>query len=295
MNLFETVSYTAEDIVRTGLYQQEAERVSMKQIYQNESDYLQSLQMKAEVKSLDAFVIPRAAQLSQRSNQFNLRTVRYSEHDLQSIAASQEHHAFVVSLRDKFGDYGIISLVVLQKQKEILFIENWMMSCRVLKRGVEQAVLNRIVSIAKQAACRTVRGEYLPTPKNGLVKDHYKTMGFLPDTDFWELPIDAFEERKTFIYFVPQPTTENVPAWPMERDIISELTPVFQDVFGDANLRIHRHTTADDIEGWDSISHIELIVATEQKFGIRFKSFDLEKLQTVGDLADLVEAKLLAW
>lgn len=80
----------------------------------------------------------------------------------------------------------------------------------------------------------------------------------------------------------------------MERDILDELTPVFRDVFGDEDLIIHRQTTAEDVEGWDSISHIELIVAVEQKFDFRFKSFDLEKLQTVGDLADLVKAKLSA-
>lgn len=212
LNLFETVSYTAEDAGRTMLYRQEAGRAALAKVYQNEDEYLQSLQMGAEIGSLDAFTIPRAAQLSQRSNQFNLRTVRYTEAALQSIAASPDYTAIVVSLKDKLGDYGIISFVVLKKEGPNLFIENWMMSCRVLKRGVEQAVLNKIVSIAKEAACNTLLGEYLPTPKNVLVKDHYKTLGFKQKGNFWVLPVAAFEEQKTFVYFATQQTTETVSA-----------------------------------------------------------------------------------
>lgn len=208
LNLFETVSFTAEDAERTALYRLEAERVALAKVYQNEGDYLQSLQMVGDIKPLDAFTIPRAAQLSQRSNQFNLRTVRYTEADLQNVAASPEYTALVVSLKDKFGDYGIISFVVLKKRGCELFVENWMMSCRVLKRGVEQAVLNRIVAVAREAGCQTVTGEYLPTAKNALVKDHYRNLGFAQANGRWTLPIDAFAERKTFVYFAPQGAKE---------------------------------------------------------------------------------------
>lgn len=80
----------------------------------------------------------------------------------------------------------------------------------------------------------------------------------------------------------------------MERDILAELTPIFRDVFGDEVMNIGRQTTADDVEGWDSLTHIEMIVAVEKHFGIRFKSFDLQKLQNVGDLADMIKLKLAA-
>jgi len=209
LNLFETVSYTAEDEERATLYKQEGERIAYQQIYKNEDEYLESLQMIAEIKPLDAFSIPRAAQLSQRSNQFNLRTVRYTEADLNRLAASSGHFLFVVSLKDKFGDYGIISFVVLKNEAENYFVENWMMSCRVLKRGVEQTVLNYIVATAKEKGYKTIMGEYLPTPKNSLVKDHYQNLGFTEKQGFWVLHTALFEERKTFIYFASQTTKEN--------------------------------------------------------------------------------------
>lgn len=199
LNLFETVSYTAEDGRRTALYQQEAERASYQRIYKNEADYLAGLGMTATIKPLDAFTVPRAAQLSQRSNQFNLRTVRYTEAEVLALASTPDYFPFTVSLTDKFGDYGIISFVVLKKEGEALFIENWMMSCRVLKRGVEETVLNGIVAIAKEAGCNTVVGEYLPTAKNGLVKDHYQNLGFAAHGGRWRLPVQDYGEKRTAI------------------------------------------------------------------------------------------------
>lgn len=209
LNLFETTAYTAEDEQRTTLYKQEAERTAYQAVYKNEDDYLASLNMVAEIKPLDAFNLPRAAQLSQRSNQFNLRTVRYTEADLQVIAASPAYVSLVLSLRDRFGDYGIVCFVVLKKENDAFFIENWMMSCRVLKRGVEQLVLNCIVRKARENGCSLVVGEYLPTAKNGLVKDHYRELGFVKQEERWQLPVSPFEERKSFVYCAAQLKTES--------------------------------------------------------------------------------------
>lgn len=203
LNLFETVSFTGEDNKRVKQYQEESKRASTKKIYQNEDDYLASLGMKAEVLPLDAFTIPRAAQLSQRSNQFNLRTVRYTESDLQKMAASNEYNAFVVRLADKFGDYGIISFIVLKKEAQRLFIESWMMSCRVLKRGVESLVLNAIVNVAKEEGLSTIVGEYLPTAKNGLVKDHYQNLGFKNTNGGWQLDVGTYKNRLLHITSLP--------------------------------------------------------------------------------------------
>ena len=164
LNLFETVSYTYEDKQRTQLYKEEAQRTSHQHIYKNEDDFLKNLQMKAEMIPLNDFTIPRAAQLSQRSNQFNLRTVRYSEQDLLDIAASHDHFAFVLKLKDRFGDNGIISLLVLKKEEnKTLFIETWLMSCRVLKRGVENFVLNYLADYAAISGFTRLVGQYIPT------------------------------------------------------------------------------------------------------------------------------------
>ena len=185
MNLFETVSYSDEDAKRTQQYQKEAERVVFQESFTNEDDFLKSLNMISETKPFDNFTIPRIAQLSQRSNQFNLRTIRYTEDDVKRIAQSDNYFTLSFTLEDKFGDNGLICAIILEKRSRdvacnvsTLFIDTWFMSCRVLKRGMEAYTLNAIVKTAKTNDYDKIIGEYIPTPKNEIVRDHYKNLGF---------------------------------------------------------------------------------------------------------------------
>jgi len=136
--------------------------------------------MRATVEPFSAFSVPRVSQLTQRSNQFNLRTIRYSEEDIKNVIASDQHMSMQISLEDKYGEYGIIGLVIGEKKEDVLFIDTWIMSCRVLKRGVEKMVLNQLVELAKQHNCISIVGEYIPTAKNKLVETHYVDLGFEP-------------------------------------------------------------------------------------------------------------------
>lgn len=200
LNLFETNSFSDEDKERTKLYQIEAQRTVTKQKFTNEDDFLKSLDMISVVASFTKFNIPRVAQLSQRSNQFNLRTVRYTESDIENLAKSNEYATFAFTLEDKFGDNGLIAVVVLKKNSETdLFIESWFMSCRVLKRGMENFMLNTLVAYAKTNGFERIIGEYIPTPKNEIVKDHYQNLGFEQENDFWFLPLKAYKERTNYI------------------------------------------------------------------------------------------------
>ncbi|MDR3218570.1 MAG: HAD-IIIC family phosphatase [Dysgonamonadaceae bacterium] len=200
LNLFETISYSSEDSQRTQQYQKEAERVVFQESFTNESDFLQRLDMRSDTKPFDSFTIPRIAQLSQRSNQFNLRTIRYTEDDIKRISQSDQYLTLSFTLEDKFGDNGLICAVILEKRDEkILFIDTWFMSCRVLKRGMESYVLNAIVDLAKKNGFTTLLGEYIPTPKNEIVKDHYESLGFLPMGDLWKLDIEKYERNGNYI------------------------------------------------------------------------------------------------
>lgn len=199
-NLFETASFTREDSDRTRQYQVEARRTSLQKSYDNEEEFLESLQMKSEVRPFDAFTIPRVAQLSQRSNQFNLRTIRYTEQEIATLAASSEYLTRSFTLEDIYGSYGLICFVVLQKQNaSTLFIDSWIMSCRVLKRGMEHFTLRQLIETARDLGFSKLIGEYIPTKKNGLVKDHYQDLGFQPlDNNRWELNIETpFTDQKT--------------------------------------------------------------------------------------------------
>ena len=207
LNLFETVSFSGEDAKRTEQYQKEAERVVFQESFTNENDFLKSLDMISETKAFDSFSVPRIAQLSQRSNQFNLKTIRYTEEDVKRISESDKYLTLSFTLEDKFGDNGLICAVILEKKDgKTLFIDTWFMSCRVLKRGMEAYTLNSIVELAKEHGFSEIVGEYIPTPKNEMVSDHYKNLGFEPTSplnpsqgDFWKLDVTSYEIKENFI------------------------------------------------------------------------------------------------
>lgn len=199
LNLFETASFSEEDGNRTKQYQEEAGRVVAQKSFTNEDDFLADLNMISEVKGFNKFNVPRVAQLSQRSNQFNLRTVRYTEDDIEKLSSSKEHASLSFTLKDKFGDNGLISVIILLKQKDTMFIDTWLMSCRVLKRGMENFTLNTIIKIARENGFSTICGEYIPTSKNAMVQDHYARLGFVEKNNKWYLNVSNYQEKKCFI------------------------------------------------------------------------------------------------
>jgi len=204
LNLFETASYSNLDKDRTKQYQVEAQRVSLSKTFTNEADFLKSLNMVSVVSGFTKFNTPRVAQLSQRSNQFNLRTVRYTDADIEALSKDPSVIDLCFTLEDKFGDNGLIAVVIMKPQdKETLFIDTWFMSCRVLKRGMENFTLNTMVEIAKTKGYKRIVGEYLPTPKNSMVAEHYPQLGFLPldngVSNRWVLELDNYQMRNSYI------------------------------------------------------------------------------------------------
>lgn len=203
-NLFETSSYSSADKDRTKQYQVEAQRVATAKKFTNEADFLQSLEMVSEVSGFTSFNTPRVAQLSQRSNQFNLRTIRYTEDQIIAIEKDPKQQGFAFTLEDKFGDNGLIAVVILQeKDSDTLFIDTWFMSCRVLKRGMENFTLNTIVKYAKSKGVRRIIGEYLPTAKNGMVAEHYPQLGFVSALELsegqWQLDVAEYQDKICYI------------------------------------------------------------------------------------------------
>lgn len=203
LNLFETASFSLTDKDRTSQYQIEAKRVSFSKTFTNEADFLRSLNMVSAVSGFTKFNTPRVAQLSQRSNQFNLRTIRYSEADISAMATNPDIIDLCFTLEDKFGDNGLIAVVIMKKQDpETLFIDTWFMSCRVLKRGMENFTLNVMVERAKNAGYKRIIGEYLPTPKNKMVETHYTNLGFQKidgETARYELCLDNYHSLDCYI------------------------------------------------------------------------------------------------
>ena len=205
LNLFETASFSEDDKDRTKQYQIEAKRVSLQQSFTNEAEFLKSLDMVSEVKGFDKFNTSRVAQLSQRSNQFNLRTVRYTEAEIAAIESDLHYATFSFTLADRFGDNGLICVIILEKQDtETLFINTWFMSCRVLKRGMENFTLNTLVDYARSNGFKRFIGEYLPSAKNQMVEEHYPHLGFSKmeggdNAARYVLDVETYEEKECYI------------------------------------------------------------------------------------------------
>ena len=145
----------------------------------------------------------RFAQLINKSNQFNLRTIRYSEEQLLAMKDDGIHRLIYVDLNDKFSSYGIISCIILEKRGEDCFIDTWLMSCRVLKRGVENLALDTVVTTAKEMGCSRLIGEYIPTAKNKMVENFYPSLGFGSLGDgLFELTLEEYSKKEYFIQIV---------------------------------------------------------------------------------------------
>jgi FkbH-like protein len=160
--------------------------------------------MVSTVEGFTRFNTPRVAQLSQRSNQFNLRTVRYTEEDIARLAADPTVIDLSFTLEDKFGDNGLIAVIIMRPQDaDTLFVDTWFMSCRVLKRGMENFTLNTMVRRARAAGYKRIVGEYLPTPKNKMVEPHYPGLGFTPiegaPTAQYVLDVEEYQDRECYI------------------------------------------------------------------------------------------------
>ena len=199
-NLFETTTVSNLDKNRTKLYQTEYERLKTKSVFTDLTDYMKSLKMTSKVEFLNKFNIPRVSQLSYRSNQFNLRTIRYSEEELSKIMQSKKQYGLVFDLTDKFGSHGVVSYMILNEvSSEEIFIENWAMSCRVLERGMEEFIMNFIYNFATKNKYNLLNAEYLETKKNIIVKDLYKKLGFSSQKNKFQLNLKKRYNLKTHI------------------------------------------------------------------------------------------------
>lgn len=209
LNLFETTAFTAEDGQRTALYQEEAKRKLLEKSFGNVDDYLRSLEMQITIAPFDSFHLPRVAQLIQRSNQFNLTTRRWGQEECEQLMNAEGTLPLYVRLVDRFGDYGLISVVVMEMHGTDATLPMWLMSCRVLSRGVEQHVMNHVLAAARARGAKRVIGEYIPTPKNAMVKDFYSKYGFTQieggdkNSTRWAMDVATYEPKKTLITEIP--------------------------------------------------------------------------------------------
>ena len=180
LGVFDTLSYSEEDRERGTLYRREAQRAQLRKSMQSIEEFYASLEMELVIEPIDSGNIARAAELTQRTNQFNLTTRRFTPDELAALSASDTTEAYAFRLVDRFGDNGMIAVALLESSSDKMTIGSFLMSCRVLKRTVEDAVLAFVMERAASRGVQTIEGQYRPTKKNGLVADLYPEHGFKP-------------------------------------------------------------------------------------------------------------------
>lgn len=175
---FDTLTLSEEDRKRGELYRSEVLRKELKEKTTNLGEYLESLEMVVEIARANDFAVPRIAQLTQKTNQFNLTTRRYSDADVKGMLVRKDCDVLYIKLADKLGDSGIIGVCIINYEAQRAVIDTLLLSCRILGRGVEEALLTQISKLATQKGCKEIVGQYIPTKKNGQVKDFYQGHGF---------------------------------------------------------------------------------------------------------------------
>ncbi len=202
---FEAVAISAEDLQRAAQYAENAQRTSLQSKFKSYGEYLDSLAMVAEIDAFRPEYLDRITQLTNKTNQFNLTTRRYTQAEIEALAADPSHVTLYGRLTDAFGDNGLVSVVVGHLAEHALHVDLWLMSCRVLKRDMEIAMLDALVSRARAAGAWSLYGYYLRTAKNGMVANHYKNLGFqevsgdAAQGSTWVLSTRSYENRNRHI------------------------------------------------------------------------------------------------
>lgn len=202
---FEVTSFTEDDIKRNEMYKANLSRARSEKSYADYGEYLNSLEMTALIDKFDPVYLQRIVQLTNKSNQFNLTTKRYTQSEMDEVFNDDSYIKIFGKLSDKFGDNGVVSVVIGKKKENVLHIDLWLMSCRVLKRDMEYAMLDRLAEICQKQNITKIHGYYYKTAKNKMVRDLYTDFGFTKifeneneDSEF-ELDITDYKNKNNHI------------------------------------------------------------------------------------------------
>lgn len=205
MGYFETTVMSGDDEARERMYLENAKRTTAEASFSDYDEYLESLEMSAEISSFIPMYYSRITQLCNKSNQFNLTTRRYTQAEIEKIAVDDSYIKLYGKLEDKFGDNGVVSVVIGHQVDDVVDVELWIMSCRVLKRGMEYAMMDRLAEECRRRNVSTIIGHYYPTAKNGMVKEFYGLQGFSKEDEdeigntIWSMHINEYRMQNYVI------------------------------------------------------------------------------------------------
>ena len=188
INDFQMLKITDEDMTRNKMYLEQRKRTELKTQVGDLQDFLKQLNISVKIKNADSFTIPRISQLTVKTNQFNLTTRRYQEEDIRKFSQDKDKIVECAQVEDKFGDNGITGVYIINKDnKQEWTIDTFLLSCRIIGRGVEDGMLHQIIEKARKEGVSKIRGEYIKTKKNKPAENFFPTFGFKKEGNFWIL------------------------------------------------------------------------------------------------------------
>ena len=199
--IFDMLKLTDEDKARNTMYLEQRKRAEFKTQVGNLENFLNQMNISVNIKNADDFTIPRISQLTLKTNQFNLTTRRYQEEDIRKFSQDSKKIVECAQIKDKFGDNGITAAYIVNKDNEQQWtIDTFLLSCRVIGRGVEDGILSHIIEKARKDGISQVRGEYIKTEKNQPAENLFADFGFKKEGDFWIFDTnDQFKKPKHLV------------------------------------------------------------------------------------------------
>ena len=190
MNVFEVQKITEEDLKRREMYSEQQKRTEFEKKVGDFAEFLKQMNIKVEIKKADSFSIPRISQLTLKTNQFNLTTKRYQEEDIEKLVSNSDRIVECAKVSDKFGDNGITGAYIVEKSDEEWTIDSFLLSCRIIGRGIEDVMISRLIERARKENVKRIKGKFIPTQKNKPAEDFYKEFGFTKEGDYWIFNVD---------------------------------------------------------------------------------------------------------
>ena len=190
LNDFNLLKITEDDLNRSKMYHDEQKRKEFAKTTPDLENFLKKMDINVIIKKADGFTIPRISQLTLKTNQFNLTTKRYQEEDIKKFTEDKNYLVGSAQVSDKFGDNGITGVFIVEKQKDEWRIDTFLLSCRVMGRGVEEGILGHILGEAKKVGINKVKGRFVPTKKNKPCEDFFKKSGFKKEGEFWSFNLE---------------------------------------------------------------------------------------------------------
>jgi FkbH-like domain len=200
MKEFDVLKITEEDTKRSDMYLGQKKRKELENKVGDYNEFLKQMNIEVNVEKANSFSIPRISQLTLKTNQFNLTTRRYQEEEVSKFSSSENKIVECVKVSDKFGDNGITGTYIIEKKdNDEWIIDTFLLSCRIMGRGVEEIMMNQIIEKAKSAGIKKIKGEYIPTAKNKPAENFYENLGFKKEDEFWVFDTDNIMKKPEHI------------------------------------------------------------------------------------------------